>query len=238
VTERGAGNRRLFLVRHGRVDFDSRQFRTSPRGRQWDPALGSTGREQATALAARLRLMAPPAGVYVSPFTRCLQTIEPFANDVGIEPTVDEEVGEVFIGGWEGLSFEEIIGGNEELARRFREFEAMFSMAPGGESAAELRERVVTAVERMLAWHPRGDVLVVTHGGVINAYLAHVLGIDEDMFFLPENTSINTVIVEEERRRVRFLNDIRHVTDPKVFVPPAGAEGTDRRPDEPAGRPH
>ncbi len=228
MSERGAGDRRLFLVRHGRVDFDSRRFRTSPRGRQWDPELGETGVEQAAALAARLHLMEPPAGVYVSPFTRCRQTVEPFASQSGLEPTLDEDVGEVFIGEWEGRSFEEIIGGNEELARRFREFEAMFSMAPGGESAAELRERVVPAVERMLARHSRGDVLVVTHGGVINAYLSHVLGIDEDMFFLPENTSINTVIVAEERRRVRFLNDVRHVTDPKVFVPPAGA-GDDGR---------
>ena len=71
------------------------------------------------------------------------------------------------------------------------------------------------------------DALIVTHGGVINAYLSGVLGIEEDMFFLPENTSINTVAVEGNRRRVRFLNDTRHVTDPEVFVPPAGAD--DRR---------
>jgi 2,3-bisphosphoglycerate-dependent phosphoglycerate mutase len=216
--------RRLFLVRHGRVDFSSRRFRESPRGRQWDPPLGEAGREQAEALAARLVLMQRPAAVYTSPFTRCRETIEPYAIRAGVEPVLDEEIGEVFIGDWEGLSFEEIISGDEELARRFREFEAMFSMAPGGESARELRARVVPAVERIAAAHPEGDLVLVTHGGVINAYLAHVLGIEEDMFFLPENTSINTVMVEGERRRVRFLNDTRHVTDPKVFVPPAGAE--------------
>lgn len=219
-----SGSRRLFLVRHGRVDYDSRNFRTSPRGRQWDPPLGEPGREQAASLAARLALVDPPAAVYVSPFLRCVQTIEPYAELAAIEPIQDEEIGEVFIGEWEGLSFEEIISGNEELARRFREFEAMFSMAPGGESAAELQQRVVPAVDRLLDRHPDGDLLVVTHGGVINAYLANVLGIEEDMFFLPENTSINTVVVEEDRRRVRFLNDTRHVTDPRVFVPPAGSE--------------
>jgi probable phosphoglycerate mutase len=210
----------------------------SPRGRQWDPRLSETGRDQAEALAARLVLMDRPAAVVTSPFRRCVETIAPFAERAGISPETEEEVGEVYIGEWEGLSFEEIVSGNEELARRFREFQAMFSMAPGGESAEDLRQRVIPAVEAIIERHPDGDLLVVTHGGVINSYIGHVLGIEEDMFFLPENTSINTVAVEPEGgRRVRFLNDTRHVTDPQVFVPPAGAnevgpsgEGTGSRP--------
>ena len=216
---------RLLLIRHGRVDFDATErFRMSPRGRQWDPPLGEVGREQAEQLAARLGLMSRPAAVYCSPFARCRETIAPYAGRAGLEPVLEEDVGEVFIGDWEGLSFEEIVSGNEELARRFREFEAMFSMAPGGESAAELRARVVPAIDRLVGAHPEGEVVVVTHGGVVNAYLGHVLGIEEDMFFLPDNASINTVIVEEGRPRVRFLNDVRHLTDPAIFVPPAGTE--------------
>jgi probable phosphoglycerate mutase len=216
--------RRLFLVRHGVVQFEARDdFRTSPRGRQWDPPLSDEGRAQAEALAARLLLMERPSAIHVSPFRRCVQTIEPFARRAGLEPMLDEGIAEVFIGSWEGLSFEEIVSGDEELARRFREFEAMFSMAPGGESAEDLRRRVVPAVEHMVESTPAGDLVVVTHGGVINSYIGHVLGIEEDMFFLPENASINTVIAEGDVRRVRFLNDTRHVTDPRVFVPPSGA---------------
>ena len=217
------GTRRLFLIRHGRVDFDSREFRTSPRGRQWNPPLSEEGRTQSESLAARLLLMELPAAVYASPFRRCAQTIEPFRERSGVEPVLDEEVGEVFIGEWEGLSFEEIVSGDEEPARRFREFEAMFSMAPGGESGEDLRRRVIPAVEAIIGRHPEGDVVVVTHGGVINSYIGHVLGIEEDMFFLPENASINTVILDGYSRRIRFLNDTRHVTDPRVFVPPSGA---------------
>ena len=215
--------RRLFLIRHARADLGSREFRTSPRGRQWNPPLSEEGRAQAEALAARLSLMDLPAAVYASPFRRCVQTIEPFGERSGIEPVLDEEVGEVFVGEWEGLSFEEIVSGDEELARRFREFEAMFSMAPGGESGEELRRRVLPAVEAIIGRHPQGDLIVVTHGGVINSYIGHVLGIEEDMFFLPENASINTVLLEGSSRRIRFLNDTRHVTDPRVFVPASGA---------------
>jgi probable phosphoglycerate mutase len=219
---------RLLLVRHGRVDFDAiggQHFYESPRGRQWDPPLDERGREQAQRLAARLTLMERPALVAVSPFRRCHETLVPFLQAGGIPDGgrhVVDDLGEVFIGRWEGVRFEDIISGDEELARRFREQEPMFSLAPGGESGPELRARVVPAVEGLLDSVSDGVVLVVTHGGVINAYLGHVMGIEHDMFFLPDNGSINSVLVDGDRRELRFLNDVRHLTDPAVFAPPAG----------------
>jgi 2,3-bisphosphoglycerate-dependent phosphoglycerate mutase len=213
---------RLLLVRHGSVDFGSREFRRSPRGRQYDPPLAEGGLDQAGKLGARLQLMDPPAIVATSPFTRCLQTIAPFLDATGIEPEVLDDLGEVFVGDWEGVGFEEIVSGDEDLARRFREQEPMFSLAPGGETGEQLRARVVPAVEGLLDRVEDGTVVVVTHGGVINAYLGHVMGVDHDMFFLPENSSINTVRVDPGRREMRFLNDVRHLTDPALFPPPAG----------------
>jgi len=232
VTDRSqrapAGQRRLFLIRHGRVDFDARdRFRLSPRGRQWDPPLGEEGRKQAQGLAARLLAMRRPAAVYVSPFLRCLETIRPYTEAAGIEPVVDEDVGEVFIGEWEGVPFEEVLSASEEVARRAREFEAMFAIAPGGETAEQLRARVVPAIDRMLERHPDGDVTVVAHGGVVNAYAGHVLGIDHDMFFMPENSSISTFDVDGARPAVRFLNDVLHLFQPGLFAPPAGGEPPD-----------
>ena len=216
--------RRLFLIRHGRVDFDVRdRFRESPRGRQWDPPLGEEGREQAHHLTARLLAMRRPAAIYVSPFTRCLETVAPFAEAAGLQPITDEDVGEVFIGEWEGVPFEDILANSEEVARRAREFEAMFSAAPGAETAEQLRDRVVPAIDRMLERHPEGDLVVVVHGGVINAYAGHVLGIEHDMFYLPENTSITTFDVDGDGPRVRFLSDVLHLFQPGLFAPPAGA---------------
>ncbi len=221
-------SRRLFLIRHGRVDFSSRDFRVSPRGRQWDPPLDEKGLQQAERLAARLAHMEAPPVVVASPFTRCRQTIEPYAARAGVEPAFDEALGEVFVGAWEGLSFEEIISEDEELARKFRDQEAMFSLAPGGETGRQLRSRVVTAVEAILRRHRNGDVLVVTHGGVINAYLGHLIGLEQDMFFLPDSASVNSVTVEGDGRRVRFLNDVRHLTDPEVFEPRARKPAAER----------
>jgi probable phosphoglycerate mutase len=212
-------SRVLTLIRHARVDFDARDFRESPRGRQWDPPLGAEGLEQGRLLATRLGTADAPEAIWCSPFTRCRQTIEPYADAAGVEVHLDERLGEVYVGEWEGKSFEEIIESDEELARRFREQEAMFSMSPGGESGSELRARVLPAIEELLST-TRGNVYVVAHGGVINAYVATLLGLAQDMFFLPDNTSLNTIVVEERAPRVRFLNDVRHLTDPGVFLQP------------------
>jgi 2,3-bisphosphoglycerate-dependent phosphoglycerate mutase len=208
---------RIQFIRHAKPDFASRDFFQTARGRQWNPGLDERGHEQARALAARLAFMERPANVFVSPFRRCRETIQPFLDATGSTADVVEDIGEVFVGGWEGMSFEEIVSGDEELARRFREQEAMFSLAPGGESGAQLRVRVLRAVERLVAAMD-GVVLIVTHGGVINAYLGNVLGLDQDMFFLPDYASINTVWIEDGKPHVGFLNDVRHVTEPSLFV--------------------
>jgi hypothetical protein len=52
---------------------------------------------------------------------------------------------------------------------------------------------------------------------VINAFVGDVLGLGQEMFFLPENTSLNTIDVEADTRSVRFLNDVLHLTDPHFF---------------------
>jgi probable phosphoglycerate mutase len=223
--------RRLLLIRHGRVDFDATDagdFRDTPRGPQWDPPLDARGREQAELLAARLGSTASPAAVFVSPYRRCLQTAEPVVNSVGVEPEVDEGLSEVFIGKWEGVRFEDLFAANADLIRRrVHEQEPMFNLAPGGESGAQLRARVVPAVERLLA---RGDgddgtVVMIAHGGVINAYLGHVMGLAQDMFFIPENTSVSTVDIDGSGRRMRFINDVAHLAFPGIFDlrPSAGA---------------
>ena len=109
----------------------------------------------------------------------------------------------------------------------------MFSMAPGGETGEQLRARVVPAVERAVERAGDGTFVLVTHGGVINAYVGHVLGIDQDMFFFPDNASISTVIADGTGGRIKFLNDVRHLTDPAVFTPPEGTgarAGTEKGP--------
>ncbi len=47
---------------------------------------------------------------------------------------------------------------------------------PGAEPLPDVRDRVVTAVERIGAEHGEGDALIIAHGGVISVYACHILG--------------------------------------------------------------
>ncbi len=212
-------DRVLHLIRHGRSDATSRHEVDTPRGRQWDPSLDETGREQALRLADRLVLLdPPPAAVYCSPLRRTRETAAPYAERAGIEVRSDDDLIEANIGEWEGLPFEEIVASDEDILPLVRASRSIWNRAPGGESFEAFRDRVNGAIGRIVERHPTGDLIVICHGGVINAYVGPMLGIGNEMFFIPENTSINSIELGERGQRLRFLNDILHLTDPQLFA--------------------
>ena len=47
----------------------------------------------------------------------------------------------------------------------------------GGESYDDMHRRVVDTVQRLLDAHPRGRILVVSHGGAVRAIVAHAAGL-------------------------------------------------------------
>ncbi len=88
------------------------------------------------------------------------------------------------------------------------------------EHEPDFRIRVHHAVEEILAKNQDENALVFAHGGVVNAYCGEILGLPQEMLFLPENSSINTIDVDGDMRRMRFLNDVLHLTDPGFFEEP------------------
>jgi broad specificity phosphatase PhoE len=209
----------LYLIRHGRSDFgwSGERFATA-RGEQWDPPLSEEGRRQAALLAERLLLMdVEPYVVYSSPLRRARETAEAFAGRAGADVRIDDDLAEAHIGGWEGKPFEELIETEPELVHHVRNQRAIWHRAPGAEREDRFRARVRASVERLVRAHPDANLLLFAHGGVINAYCGEILGLGQEMFFLPENTSVNSVDLEGDARRVRFLNDVLHLTDPHFF---------------------
>jgi broad specificity phosphatase PhoE len=210
--------RRLYLIRHGKADRRSGRETETPRGLAADAPLDPTGRDQAAVLAKRLRKMPTPAAIYCSTLTRARETIAPYVEATGAEVTYLDDLSEWHGGEWEFKEFEELLVEHPEIPRRILLQDPLFHLAPGGEPFASVRTRVVDAIEAALAAHPDGDLWVVCHGGVINAYVGWVLGIeDQEMFFLPPNTSLNTVKVRGDGRALWFLADDTHVTEPELF---------------------
>jgi broad specificity phosphatase PhoE len=210
--------RRIYLIRHGKADHRSSAHTPTPRGDTADPPLDASGREQAIALTRRLLMMPDPAAIYCSTLTRARETIAPYLEATGRTATYLDDLAEWHAGDWELKEFEELLTEHPEMPARVLFQDPVFVLAPNSEPVDAFRRRVVGAVEGTLASHPDGDIWVVCHGGVINAYIGHLLGVeDQEMFFLPPNTSINTVKVDGDRRTMWFLGDDTHYTSPELF---------------------
>lgn len=82
----------------------------------------------------------------------------------------------------------------------------------GGEAPDVFRARIVPALSAIVDRFPGGRVAVVCHGGVINVYLAAVLGLDRHLWFEPAYTSISRVAAARAGvRSVVSLNETAHL---------------------------
>ena len=191
----------VFLVRHAAHDLLGRVLT----GRMAGVHLGPEGSLQAGRLAERLSAE-PISGVYTSPLERARETAEPIASRWGLPAKTDEALTDIDFGDWSGRSF-------EELGRDpgWTEWNASRTMArpPGGETMLDVQWRAVGAVGRIVAAHPQTGAVVVSHGDVIKAVVAHYLGVALDGIsrFEISPGSISTVAIGGWGAKVHALNE-------------------------------
>ncbi len=146
-----------------------------------DVALSETGWEQMRGAVGRY-----PAErwqrVISSPLRRCREFAEEQAEALGLPLTVDEDWRELSFGDWEGRPREELLAENRAAVEAFYR-DPQGCAPPGGEPADAMQQRVLQAWARALGAASGERVLLVTHGGVIRALLAHVLGMPLQRMF-------------------------------------------------------
>ncbi|HEV8194180.1 MAG TPA: histidine phosphatase family protein [Ktedonobacterales bacterium] len=190
-----------------------------------EQALTAKGRQQAGALAERLRAI-PLAAIYSSPILRAIQTAEPTAHTHDIQVQIEPDLREVQLGP---------IGPDQAdaspaaisalLQARLREIAVIalgsgdWSSIPGSEPSAALRSRITAIVDTLAVRHPGQRIALVSHGGAINAYFAAMLGIERDYFFPAANTSVSVMRIKGERKLLFALNDINHLIQAGLFTP-------------------
>jgi ribonuclease H / adenosylcobalamin/alpha-ribazole phosphatase len=156
------------LLRHGQTPM-SVQKRYSG---QSDPPLTDAGVRQAGAAAKRLASAGIDA-IVSSPLQRTVRTAEEVAAVTGLPVTADEGFRETDFGAWEGLTFAEV---RERWPAEMTAWLADPSVAPpGGESFAQVSERVTAALQRILAERADQTVLIVSHVTPIKTLVAAAL---------------------------------------------------------------
>jgi len=203
------GSTELFLVRHGAsADSVEGEAFELVEG-QGDPPLSEVGRHQAEQLARRLATE-PFDGLYVTTLRRTAETAAPLVERTGLQPVVEADLREVFLGEWEGGLLRQKAADQDPVFERVMR-EQRWDLVPGAESRDDFGGRLRQAVERIAAEHAGGRVLVFSHGAAIGEILAQATGSQPFAFLGADNTSISRLVVAEERWVVRGYNDTGHL---------------------------
>jgi len=191
----------LLLIRHGLPV--RRELQEGPA----DPELAEAGLAQAERLGAYLASEHLDA-VYASPLRRAHQTALPIAAAHGLPVVTEDSVAEWDRDSSEYVPVEELKAANDPR------WQAMLRGEWNAEETPqEFRQRVVDGIERLIAAHAGHRIAVSCHGGVINGYVAHVLGLPESNgFFYPNYTSIHRIAAARGgERSILSLNETAHL---------------------------
>ena len=172
--------RTLYLVRHAQpVKFGDGHACVS----RTDIPLSDVGFEQAEELR-RWFSDKNVACIFTSPLSRACETAK-IVSGGSVPLVIDERLSEVSVGLWEGLSFSEIKERYpDEYAARGENIASY--PPPEGESFASAAERMDGAVREILA-ETEGDILLVSHAGIIRAWYCKASGADiNDLFSVPQ----------------------------------------------------
>jgi broad specificity phosphatase PhoE len=151
-----SGHTRLLVVRHGRSEWNS-QGRWQGHA---DIPLDDAGMHQAAAAAEVLGAF---DAIWASDLQRATLTAQIIAELHGVGPVqIDPRLRETDVGPWEGLQAAEVEAG-------WPGFLADHRRPEGFEPYADAAARVLASLVDIAAAHRGGDVLVVSHGGVIRA---------------------------------------------------------------------
>ncbi len=213
------GAKEVILVRHGACDPPAPDGLIAGRS---DPGLNQRGREEAAAAAERLQ-REPVRAVFASQLRRTTETAAPIAAHFGLRPTVLEDLGEIYLGEWEGHGIHDRGSrGDSELARVFAE--QRWDLVPGSEDLDGFGLRVRRGVEAVADAAADGEVVVgVTHSAVIAEFLRQITAAEPFAFLHNTNGSLTRVIRLPDRRWIlASFNDTEHIRAYRAAASEAG----------------
>ncbi len=191
----------LLLIRHGlplRVQTQD--------GSPADPPLSERGHEQARCVAdwlARERI----DRIYASPLRRARETALPLAHQTGLEIELDVRISEFDADSDEYIPLEELKRTEPERWRAF--------MAGGYSDGTDFERfvaEVVTGLREIVDDNPSRRVAVFCHGGVINSWATHVLGIPPRLFLDAHYASVSRFMAASSgERSITSLNEAAHL---------------------------
>lgn len=198
---------RFCVIRHGETEWNAELRIQGHR----DMPLNDLGREQARAVAVRLKGHSF-AAAYCSDLIRARQTAQPLVAALGVALQLESGLRERNFGCCEGRTVDEIEAGDAVIAQGFCSRQPDYVL-PGGESLLQHLARIEASFSRMARRHPGQDVLVVTHGGVLDLIYrrAHGVPLEKARDFPLPNASINWLTIDGDCWRIETWGATDHL---------------------------
>ena len=198
----------FIVIRHGETAWNA-QSRIQG---HLDSPLNEEGLAQAVLVAERLA-HEPFSSLYSSDLGRALQTAQPIADRSGHEIVREPRMRERHLGIFQGLTGAQCEAQYPQEYSKFKQRDPDYPV-PGGESVRQLFERVGSIFTELASRHAGERVVVVTHGGVLDALHRFAAGIplERPRDFPIFNASLNFICCEQQHWSVQRWCDIAHLT--------------------------
>ncbi|MFN0039616.1 MAG: histidine phosphatase family protein [Burkholderiales bacterium] len=199
----------VILVRHGETGWNAE-------GRiqgHLDISLNNTGLAQAEAVGCRFSKDTFDA-IFSSDLDRAYRTAVPVAPQQPHAISRTPRLRERHLGVLQGLTTAEAERDQPHACRIWREREVDTAL-PGGESLAQFHSRVIDFVTDVCRERPDGRLLLVTHGGVLDAVYRHAVGmpLGAAREFPILNASVNVIRVAPGGWSIESWGDVSHLPD-------------------------
>lgn len=206
----GCADLELVLVRHGQQI----PLKDRAEDEQTDPPLSTIGRRQIEALGDHLADESIDA-IYSSHLVRAHDTGKAVAKRHDLDVTVLEDLREIELVPElpKGETWAQV-NNRPDWVRAGEEFvqTGRWSSFPFSEPSDVFRTRIASAFDQVLQQHSSGKVVIACHGGVINTFVAQLLGIERDFWFRTAHCAVNRILVGDGRLAIWNLNETSHLT--------------------------
>lgn len=182
----------------------------------YDVPLSPLGEEQARVTANYLKENYRVDCFYASDLKRAWHTAVTAAEAFGLPVTPHRGLREVFAGEWEGKTFDFL------QSSEYRDAYAVWlqnvgcAQCTGGESVAELQQRVLAALREIAKAHPDQTVGIGTHATPLRSTICHAMGLPleqmKDVGWV-SNASVTVIDCDGENFFLRVAGYDQHQID-------------------------
>ena len=198
---------KLCIVRHGETAWNA-EHRVQG---QLDVPLNAIGQAQALA-ASKVLSKEKFDAIYSSDLSRAWQTAQQTAKVLSMDIIQDKDLRERHYGIFEKLTYAEVKVRYPEDYARFEARDPEYAFRTG-ESLRDFYERSIAVISRITSEHENKNILVFTHGGVLDMLYRFITGLlmtAQRDFGIP-NAGLNRIEITPAGWRIRAWADIAHL---------------------------